>query len=504
MRLVITFFFNTSKQTRSLGLVLVFISVLLPQELMAEDPQLEFSQVSTLSGVVDITNAGDGSHRLFLVEQTGRIFIIKDGQTLNDPFLDIRNVVMNGGERGLLSLAFSPDYKSSGYFYVWYTQDGGDTVLSRFAASGDSDIANAASEEKLLTVTQPYSNHNGGRLQFGPDGMLYLGLGDGGGANDPEQRAQDGSTLLGKLIRIDVDPDHGTYVVPSDNPFLDDAGFRNEIWALGLRNPWKISFDPVTGDLYIADVGQSSLEEVNFQMADSAGGENYGWDIMEGTECTSGDCNQTGLTLPVIEYTHTDGCSITGGEVYRGYAYPNLYGTYLYGDYCSGKVWGMERSGDNWITTLLADTGFSITTFGIAEDRSVYLADKSGGIYLIRDADTCNVNTLSNLTEYFDTTYAACEILVIGPDFIAADGASVTLSSGLEIDFMPGFTVEHGATLDANVCGQSLCMASIFPMPYGCHSCVDQICDIDPSCCALEFDQECLDRVDTVCGLVCE
>ena len=382
-----SFLCNISKQFRSLGLIFVFSMVLHPQALMAEDPQLEFTQVSALSGIVDITNAGDSSHRLFMVEKAGRIFILKNGQTLDDPFLDIRNRVMSGGERGLLSLAFSPDYDSSGNFYVWYTEEGGDTVLSRFDVSGDPDIANANSEEKLLTVAQPFSNHNGGRLQFGPDGMLYLGLGDGGSANDPGQRAQDGSTLLGKLIRIDVDPVHGTYAIPPDNPFLGDAGIRDEIWALGLRNPWKISFDHQTGDLYIADVGQASLEEVNFQPASSAGGENYGWDLMEGTECTQGECDQSGLTLPVTEYTHANGCSITGGEVYRGFANPNLQGKYLFGDFCSGRIWSLARPGNIWVTKLLADTSFAITTFGIAEDGGVYLANQSGGIYLISDGE---------------------------------------------------------------------------------------------------------------------
>jgi glucose/arabinose dehydrogenase len=360
---------------------------LLSQSLMAQDLQLEFTQVSDLFGIVDITNAGDGSDRLFLVEQAGRIYILKDGQTLPEPFLDIRDRVTGGGERGLLSLAFAPDFKSSGNFYVFYTQSGGDTVLSRFGVSANPDIANINNEKKLLTVEQPYSNHNGGRLQFGPDGMLYLGFGDGGSSNDPGQRAQDGSTLLGKLIRIDVDPVNVSYAIPADNPFLENAGVRDEIWALGLRNPWKISFDPKTGDLYIADVGQSALEEVNFQAVTSSGGENYGWDIMEGSQCTDGNCDQSGMTLPVSEYTHDDGCSITGGEVYRGQSYPNLKGRYLFGDYCSGKIWSLHKDGADWVTTLLTDTNFDITTFGLAEDRSMFVANSSGGIYLISDGD---------------------------------------------------------------------------------------------------------------------
>lgn len=381
------FLFNISRQRCSLGFVFIFISALLPLELKAEDPQLEFTQVSTLRSITDITNAGDNSHRLFLVEQGGHISILKNGETLAEPFLDITDRVLSGGERGLLSLAFSPDYKSSGNFYVWYTQAGGTTVLSRFKVSGDPDIANADSGEIILVVPQPEPNHNGGRLQFGPDGMLYLGLGDGGGSNDPQGNGQNGNTLLGKLIRIDVDPVHGTYAVPPDNPFLNDAGVRNEIWALGLRNPWKISFDSLTGDLFIADVGQEALEEVDFQPAGSTGGENYGWSLMEGTECNVAGCNPSGLTLPVTQYSHADGCSITGGEMYRGNAYPNLYGSYLFGDYCTGRIWSLENVDGNWLTTPLSDTDFRIQTFGRAEDHSIYVTHRSGGVYLISDGE---------------------------------------------------------------------------------------------------------------------
>jgi glucose/arabinose dehydrogenase len=373
------------KQNWVMYLALCSLSILLPHSLMAAEPQLQFTQVSALPEIVDITNAGDGSDRIFLVEQAGRIFILKNGQTLAEPFLDIRNWLISAGERGLLSLAFAPDYNSSGYFYIWYTHIDGPMVLSRIRVSVNPDIANRESEEKLLVVEQPFANHNGGRLQFGPDGMLYLGLGDGGGSNDPQKLAQDGSTLLGKLIRIDVNPANDTYVIPPDNPFVGNAGFKDEIWALGLRNPWKTSFDRKTGDLYIADVGQSALEEVNFQLAGSFGGENYGWSIMEASGCTISNCDQTGLIQPVTEYLHSQGCSITGGEVYRGNAYPNLSGTYLYGDYCSGNIWGLDRIGPNWSSTLLADTDFSITTFGMAEDRSLYLASEPGGIYLISD-----------------------------------------------------------------------------------------------------------------------
>ena len=346
---------------------------------------LQFTKVSNRGGVVDIRNAGDSSARLFLVEQGGLVRVLKDGVELANPFLDIENRISAGGERGLLSLAFAPDYKSSGYFYVWYTDQVGSTVLSRFSVSGNPDVADAGSEETILTVVQPFSNHNGGRLQFGPDGFLYLGLGDGGSAGDPQGNAQNMNTLLGKLIRIDVDPVHGTYTVPEDNPFLGAGNTEDEIWASGLRNPWRISFDSQTGDLYIADVGQANQEEVNFQPANSTGGENYGWNEMEGSLCFEANCNMTGLVLPVAEYNHGQGCSVTGGEVYRGNAYPDLDGMYLYGDFCSGTLWGLTRNGNNWQTQELADTNFGITTFGLGEDGSVYISAQGDGIYLVSD-----------------------------------------------------------------------------------------------------------------------
>jgi glucose/arabinose dehydrogenase len=363
--------------------------LLLATPVLAQQPNLQFTQVSGRTEIVDIVNAGDGSGRLFLVEQAGRIFIHDQGADVDTPFLDIRDRVESGGnEQGLLSLAFAPDYAASGYFFVWYTAAGGDTWLSRFRVSADPGLADPASETLVLSVAQPYSNHNGGRLQFGPDGMLYLGLGDGGGAFDPENNGQSLFNLLGKLIRIDVDPAHGTYAIPADNPYagsLADPPPRGEIWARGLRNPWRISFDPGTGDLFIADVGQNAFEEINFQPAGSVGGENYGWDIMEASQCVSDGCDATALTLPVAEYGHDLGCSVTGGEVYRGNAYPNLHGRYLFGDFCSGRIWSLARAGMQWELSQLADTSFSITTFGRAEDGSLYLASQSGGIYLVSD-----------------------------------------------------------------------------------------------------------------------
>ena len=371
--------------------LVLFICLIFPARVMGENPQLTFTRIASRTNVVDIANAGDGSGRLFLVEQPGRIFIVDDGEELETPFLDIRDrVTSNGNEQGLLSVAFAPDYKTSGHFYAWYTAGGGDTVLSRFKVSNNPDIADPGSEQQVLKVEQPFGNHNGGRLRFGPDGMLYLGLGDGGGAFDPEGAGQDGGTLLAKLIRIDVDPSQGTYAIPADNPFTNNPAIEDEIWALGLRNPWRISFDGVTGDLYIADVGQNVWEEINVQAASSPGGENYGWSVMEGSECTGGGnaCDKAGLTLPVSQYSHAGGnCSVTGGEVYRGQAYPNMHGMYFFGDYCTGNVWGLMRDGNNWVTSSLADTPYRISTFGLGEDGSLYLSGIGDGIYLVSDGD---------------------------------------------------------------------------------------------------------------------
>ncbi len=371
------------------AVVFVLISSVVAGPVVADDIQLQLTQVSDLSDVVDIANAGDGSGRLFLVQQSGRIYILDDDGVIEAPFLDIRDEVESmGNEQGLLSLAFAPDYAATGYFYVWYTGAGGDSVLARFRVSGNPDVADMQSKVEVLNVAQPRTNHNGGRLQFGHDGMLYLGLGDGGGSFDPDGSGQDGSTLLGKLIRIDVDPVHGTYAIPAGNPFVGNGAVRDEIWALGLRNPWRISFDRSTGDLFIADVGQNEFEEINYQAASSTGGENYGWSTMEGSQCVDGGCDTSGLVLPVSGYNHeNNNCSITGGETYRGNAYPNLQGMYLFADYCTGRIWGLSRSGNDWLNTLLADTTLRIATFGLGEDGSVYVGSASGGVYLLSDGD---------------------------------------------------------------------------------------------------------------------
>ena len=284
--------------------------------------------------------APPGDARLFIVEKGGRIRIVKDAALLATPFLDLSGQVSTGREQGLLGLAFPPDYATSGRFFVHYTDPAGDTRVSSFQVSADPDVADPATESVVLAVDQPFDNHNGGQIVFGPDGYLYIGLGDGGGANDPSGTGQSFDDLLGAILRID--PRGGTpYVVPADNPFVGVAGASAEVWSYGLRNPWRFSFDRANGDLYIGDVGQGQWEEVDYSSAvDGAGrGLNYGWSVMEGAHCLGGDsCDQTGLVFPVGEYGHGSGCSVSGGYVYRGAAIPAMQGHYFYADFCSGFV----------------------------------------------------------------------------------------------------------------------------------------------------------------------
>jgi glucose/arabinose dehydrogenase len=335
---------------------------------------------------VHITSSGDGSGRLFVTEQCGRILILKNGVVQPAPFLDISTKVTCGGEQGLLSIAFPPEYAAKGHFYVYYTDFNGNITISRYRLSIDPDAADPATEEILLVIPHPtFTNHNGGQLAFGPDGYLYGGTGDGGSGGDPNGNAQNPSVLLGKILRIDVESGAVPYVVPTTNPFVNNAAFRKEIWAYGLRNPWRFSFDRATGDLFIADVGQGTYEEVDVQSSSGIGGENYGWNITEGAHCYNAvTCNQTGFTLPVHEYDHSLGCSITGGFVLRGPASASLAGWYIFGDYCSGRIWALRNSQGTWENIMLADTTFTISTFGEDEAGNVYAADYSTGtIYQI-------------------------------------------------------------------------------------------------------------------------
>jgi len=355
--------------------------------------------VTGLSSPVDITHAGDGSGRLFITLQGGRVVIFDGVQILSPPFLDINSLVSSGGERGLLGAAFHPNYVGNGFFYVSYTDTAGDSVIARYSVSLDPNRADPTSGVILLTIPQPFSNHNGGQLHFGPDGYLYIGIGDGGSGGDPQNNGQDLGTLLGKILRIDVDSGF-PFTVPPDNPFVGVVGAREEIWSFGLRNPWRFSFDRLTGDMFIGDVGQNSWEEVDFQPANSTGGENYGWRVMEGNSCFNPaiNCNNGTLTLPILVYDHSVGCSVTGGYLYRGSKNPNLNGLYLYGDFCSGLIWGAQEDGlGGWNTTVLLDTNFSISTFGEDESGEIYFAHLSatdGTIYQVVQS-TSSTNSAS-------------------------------------------------------------------------------------------------------------
>ncbi|MES0363368.1 MAG: PQQ-dependent sugar dehydrogenase [Desulfobacteria bacterium] len=355
--------------------------------------------VTGLSSPVDITHAGDGSGRLFITLQGGRVVIFDGVQILSPPFLDINSLVSSGGERGLLGAAFHPNYVGNGFFYVSYTDTAGDSVIARYSVSLDPNRADPTSGVILLTIPQPFSNHNGGQLHFGPDGYLYIGIGDGGSGGDPQNNGQDLGKLLGKILRIDVDSGF-PFTVPPDNPFVGVVGAREEIWSFGLRNPWRFSFDRLTGDMFIGDVGQNSWEEVDFQPANSTGGENYGWRLMEGNSCFNPaiNCNNGTLTLPILVYDHSVGCSVTGGYLYRGSKNPNLNGLYFYGDFCSGLIWGAQEDGlGGWNTTVLLDTNFSISTFGEDESGEIYFAHLSatdGTIYQVVQS-TSSTNSAS-------------------------------------------------------------------------------------------------------------
>jgi glucose/arabinose dehydrogenase len=343
--------------------------------------------VRGLSSPVDAKHAGDGSGRLFIVEQRGMIRVVGNGSIAPTPFLDLTRLVnSNSSERGLLGVAFHPNYKSNGFFYVNYTDVNGDTAVVRYKVSSDANRADPNSAQVLLQVKQPAANHNGGNLVFGPDGYLYIGLGDGGGAGDTYGNSQKPEALLAKLLRIDVNSG-SPYGIPSDNPFVNRAGFRPEIWAWGLRNPWRYSFDRATGDLYIADVGQNIYEEVNFQPASSKGGENYGWNKMEGKHCfrASSPCDFIGMVMPVAEYEHSRGdCSITGGYVYRGSAQPTLTGAYFFADYCSGRFWSLHRDATGaWKQTELITTNTPISSFGEDEQGELYAVGYAGTLYRI-------------------------------------------------------------------------------------------------------------------------
>jgi len=342
---------------------------------------------------LDLQNPGDGSNRLFVVERRGTIQVFQNDASTTETttFLDIQNQVDDRGEGGLLGLAFHPDFESNGFFYVNYTTGSPfRTVISRFQVSADTDQADEASEIQLLSFNQPFSNHNGGQIRFGPDGFLYISTGDGGGAGDPQENAQDRTNLLGNILRIDVDGSEvgGNYGIPDDNPFVgNDEGFREEIYAYGLRNPFRFSFDAANGDLWAGDVGQNRFEEIDLV----ENGNNLGWDITEGNECFEPmeGCDMTGLTDPVFVYSQSGSQSVTGGFVYRGPTLDQLTGKYIFADFISGRIWALDISDlDNPENTELVDTGLPIAGFGVDADNELYITAFDGIIYRIVEEES--------------------------------------------------------------------------------------------------------------------
>jgi glucose/arabinose dehydrogenase len=344
--------------------------------------------VSGLNSPLDLENAGDGTNRLFVVEQGGTIRVIQNGGVLPTPFLDISSKVMVDGESGLLGLTFHPGYPQNPHFYVNYVRNNAghfQSVIAEYqVSSGDPNLANPTSERILLVVDQPpFNNHKAGQLAFGSDGMLYFGLGDGGSGGDPQGNGQNTNVLLGKMLRIDVD--HTStgkqYAIPPDNPFVNGGGLP-EIWAYGLRNPWRFSFDTPTGRLFLADVGQDAFEEIDIVTK----GANYGWNVMEGTHCYSPvtGCNPAGLTLPIVDYAHSEGETVIGGYVYHGSLISELQNAYLFGDFSNGKIWKLVESGSTWTRTLLLTSGQPISSFGRDEAGELYAVDYSGSVLQVR------------------------------------------------------------------------------------------------------------------------
>lgn len=347
--------------------------------------------VGNMPNAIDIQNARDGTGRLFVALQTGSIWVVRDGRELGTPLLNLGTKTRASGECGLLGLAFPPGFREKQYFYVNYTDaQCRNTTVSRYRMR-DTDTADPDSETVILRQTQPFQNHNGGQLAFGPDGYLYIGFGDGGSGGDPQGFGQNRRSWLGKILRIDTEAGGSQpYRVPPSNPFVGNDAYLPEIWSLGWRNPWRFSFDRETGDMWIGDVGQNRAEEIDFQPASSRGGENYGWNVMEGLRCYAAqNCDQAGLTLPVHEYTRERGdVSVTGGFVLRGRGAGSLRGAYVYADYASGRLWSIRRDGSNFVNSLLQDSPYNISAFGEDETGEVYVADHSGGnIYRIEVED---------------------------------------------------------------------------------------------------------------------
>ena len=374
-----------------------------PSAPAGDEPALEALEID-LVPVADgfdqpllVLGAGDGSDRLFVAEKEGLLKVVRDGQVDPEPFLDLSDSVSTDSERGLLGVAFPEGFAEHGRFYVSYTARDGTSTISRFLATEDG--ARRDTETVLLRVAQPFANHNGGHVAFGPDGFLYTSLGDGGSGGDPMAHGQNLFTLLGAMLRIDVgespessiSPAEATYAIPRDNPFADGADALPEIWSYGLRNPWRFSFDRATGDLWIADVGQNAVEEVNFQPASSTGGENWGWNLFEGTAPFPPNRQATedrdDFAWPIVEYGHAVGRSVTGGFVYRGAAFPQMRGVYFYGDFVSGRIWGLVRAADGSASTReLARTDLRVVSFGEDDAGELYIVDFGGALYRVEAA----------------------------------------------------------------------------------------------------------------------
>lgn len=339
-----------------------------------------------LNRPVALTHAGD--NRIFITLQTGRIVIFDGANMVPKIFLDVSDRISAGDERGLLSIAFHPRYRENGFVFADYTDRSGNTVVSRFTVSRDDPNSVPATSEKIiLHVAQPFANHNGGQLQFGPDGFLYIGMGDGGATGDPGDRAQSLKSLLGKILRIDVDGGD-PYMIPETNPFVAAVDARPEVWAYGFRNPWRFSFDRLTKEMFVGDVGQDSVEEIDL-VKPGNGGRNYGWRRMEGSLCfnPSGGCNDGTLELPIVEYSHSLGCSVAGGYRYRGTRFPQLSGVYFFGDFCSGRLWSATVDAQGkWTATSRMDTSLAITAFGEDAAGELYVVEMNGGVYRLVDA----------------------------------------------------------------------------------------------------------------------
>jgi glucose/arabinose dehydrogenase len=349
-------------------------------------PVAPIESTGDIGGFTQPTNIvapDDGSRRLFVTERPGVIRVVRDGVLLASPALDITGRVgSSSNELGLLGLAFPPEFAKKGYAYIYFTDTSNTSQFYRIRVSpSNPDVFDPSTMKLILSVSQPFANHNGGQLAFGPDGYLYIGLGDGGGAGDPGDRAQSLSTLLGKILRIDTEstPDSPGYRVPKDNPFVNRAGAKPEIWAFGLRNPWRFSFDPPTGDMWIGDVGQDQWEEIDLLPAGSKGGLDLGWPLYEGNDYFKATSKKSGFVWPVFAYTHREGISVTGGYVYRGATYPGMQGMYVFGDYGSGNIWTIRRDGAKWAEHLARETFYKISTFGVDGSGELWVADYAAG-----------------------------------------------------------------------------------------------------------------------------